>query len=49
MRFSYGVRSGPAIVAVQLRRLVAEGNALIPGGGESIRVISSDCRLHVSG
>lgn len=44
--FSYGVLSGPLIVAVQFRRLVADGKALMPGGGESIRVISSDWRLH---
>lgn len=35
------------MVAVQARRLVAEGKALMPGGGESMRVMSSDWRLDI--
>ena len=37
--------AGPRRVAVQVSRDVLEGKADIPGGAESIRVMSSDCSL----
>ena len=36
---------GPRIVAFQRVMSLPEGNALSPGVGEVMRVISSDCRL----
>lgn len=46
-KFSYGVSAGPSIVAVHESRLPsALGKAEIPGEGESISCINSDCRLN---
>ena len=44
--FSYGVASGPAIVAVHLDKSASlEGKAEIPGGADIMRDISSLCSL----
>lgn len=46
-RFSYGVSSGPIIVAVQDNRLPsAFGNAEIPGVGDIMSCMSSLCSLY---
>ena len=48
LREVYGVSAGPAMVAVQLRRLSGEdGKAEIPGAVDSMSCISSVWRLHI--
>lgn len=45
VRFSYGVPAGPESVAFHLVMSVSVGKADMPGVGDIMRFISSDCRL----
>ena len=44
--FSYGVPLGPESVAVHLVMSAPDGKAEMPGVGEVIRAMSSDCNLY---